>query len=125
MNCFNCEVKIAFEMCLNQMSQNRASSTDINMLKKLAIEYYQMLLHSIGAYKPKQNNFDFESAVEILMKEDKKKIVKRRFDRMNNAKESMADTKYQDIPENKDICVSGFKHIKTDELDNSTLIGCE
>ena len=39
-----------------------------------------------GKYEPKQNNIDFESAKEVLMKEDDKMVVKRRFERIYNAK---------------------------------------
>ena len=34
-------------------------------------------------------------------------------------------TKYENIPENKEIFIYGFKHIKTDKIDNYILIGCE
>ena len=33
--------------------------------------------------------------------------------------------KNEEIPENKNIFVYGFKHIKTDKNDNYILIGCE
>ena len=32
---------------------------------------------------------------------------------------------YEDIPENKEIFVYGFKHVKRDKIDNYILIGCE
>ena len=52
-------------------------STDINMLKrKPANEYHQMLPHNVGKYEPKQNNLDFDSANEFLMKTDKKWLKK-------------------------------------------------
>ena len=41
-----------------------------------------MLPHYEGKYEPKQKNNDFDSARQILMKEDDKMIVKRRFDRI-------------------------------------------
>ena len=47
------------------------------------------------------------------MKEGYKMIVKRRFERIYNAIETMTFTKYEDIPENKEIVIYGFKHIKT------------
>ena len=31
----------------------------------------------------------------------------------------------EDIPENKEIFIHGFKHIKTDKTDKYVLIGCE
>ena len=37
----------------------------------------------------------------------------------------MAYTKYEDIPENKEIFVYGFKDIQTDKVENYILIGCE
>ena len=52
-------------------------------------------------------------------------VVKRRFERIQNAKDSMAYTKYEDIPENKEIFVYGFKHFKTDKADNYIIIGCK
>ena len=33
--------------------------------------------------------------------------------------------KNDDIPDNKEMFVYGFKHIKTDKIDNCVLIGCE
>ena len=53
------------------------------MLKwKPANENHQMLPFYIGEYEPKQNNTDFESASEILMKEDDIVVAKRRFERL-------------------------------------------
>ena len=34
-------------------------------------------------------------------------------------------TKNEDIPENKEIFVYGFKHVKTEKIDKYILIGCE
>ena len=94
------------------------------MLKRsLPKKYHQMHPHYEGKYEPKQNNIDFESVREVLMKEDYKMIVKRRFERIYNAIETMTFTKYEDISENKAIFVSGFKHVKTDKIDNYILIG--
>ena len=126
MNCFNCEMEKACDPCLNLISQKKTYSTDINTLKrKPPNEYHQMLPHYEGVYEPKQNNIDFESAKEILMKEDYKMVVKRRFERIYTALESMDYTKYEDISENKEIFVYGIKHVKTDKIDNYILIGCE
>ena len=33
--------------------------------------------------------------------------------------------KHEDVPENKEILIYGFKHIKTEEIDNYPLIGCK
>ena len=33
--------------------------------------------------------------------------------------------KNEDIPENKEILVYGFKHVKTDKINNYKLFGCE
>ena len=52
-------------------------------------------------------------------------IEKRRFERIYIAIESMTYTKYEDISENKEIFIYGFKHVKTDKIDNYILIGCE
>ena len=88
-------------------------------------ENHQMLPHYEGEYQPKQSNIDFESANEILMKKDYKMVVKRRFERINKMMECKSYMKNEDIPENKEIIVYGFKHIKTDEIDKYKLIGCE
>ena len=126
MNCFNCEMEKACKSCLDLISQKKTYSTDINTLKrKPPNEYHQMLPHYEGVYEPKQNNIDFESAKEILMKEDYKMVVKRRFERIYTALESMDYTKYEDISENKEIFIYGIKHVKTDKIDNYILIGCE
>ena len=45
------------------------------------------------------------------MEADKKLVVKRRFGRIYSAIESMAHTKLEDIPENKELNIYGFKHI--------------
>ena len=125
-NCFNCEMERSCKSCLDLISQKKTYSTDINMLKrKPPNEYHQMLPHYVGKYEPKQNIINFESAKEILMKEDYKMIEKRRFERIYNALETMTYTKYEDIPENKEIFIYGFKHVKTDKIDNFILIGCE
>ena len=126
MNCFNCEMERACKTCLNLISQKKTSSTDINMLKrKPPNQYNQMLPCYVGKYDPKQNNIDFDSAKEVLMKEDNKMIVKRRFERIYNMMDHKSYTKNEDIPENKEIIVYGYKHIKTDKIDNYILIGCE
>ena len=59
------------------------------------------------------------------MKEDYKMVVKRRFEGIYNARKTMTDTKYEDIPEKKEIFIYGFKQIKTDKSDNNLLIGCK
>ena len=125
MNCFNCEMEKACKTCLDLISQKKTYSTDINMLKrKPPNQYHQMLPYYKGEYHPKQNNFVFKSAKDILMKEDYKMIVKRRFERIYNM---MMDfklyIKYEDIPENKEIFIYSFKHVKT--VDNYILIASE
>ena len=84
-----------------------------------------MLAYYEGIYEPKQNNIDFESAKETLMKEDYKMVVKRRFERINDMITHKSYIKYEYIPENKEIFIYGFKHVKTDKIDNYILIGCE
>ena len=86
---------------------------------------HQMLPHYVGKYEPKQNNNNFESAKIILMKEDNKMILKRRFEKRYDAIESMSYTKYENITENKEIFIYGLKHVKTDKIDNYILIACE
>ena len=52
-------------------------------------------------------------------------VERRRFERIHNAIETMTYTKYEDIPENKEIIIYGFKLIKRDEIDKYLLTGCE
>ena len=52
------------------------------MKRKPPNDYHQMLPHYESKYKPKQNIIDFESAREILMEEEYKMVVKRRFERI-------------------------------------------
>ena len=126
MNCFNCEIERSCKPCLDLISQKKTYSTNINTLKRISPnEKHQMLPYYIGEYQPKQNNIDFESAKEILMKEDYKMIEKRRFERIYNAIETMTYTKYEDISENKEIFIYGFKHVKTDKVNNYILIVSE
>ena len=127
MNCFNCEMERACKTCLDLISQKKTYSTDINMLKrKPPNEYHQMLPHYEGKYDPKQNNIDFDSAKDILMKEDYKMIAKRRFERIHNMMlDCKSYTKNEDISENKEIFIYSFKHVKTDKIDNYILIGSE
>ena len=88
MNCFNCEMERACKICLDLMSEKKIFSTDINLLKsKHPNEYHQfhqMFPHFAGVYERKQNNIDFKSAREVLMEEDYKMVVKRRFERVYN-----------------------------------------
>ena len=71
-----------------------------------------MLPYYEGKYEPRQNNIDFESAKEILMKEDFKMVKKRRFERINDMITSKSYNKYEEIPKNKEIFIYGFKHVK-------------
>ena len=124
-NGFNCEMESACKTCLDRISQKKTYSTDVNMLKKKpANGYYQMLPYYQAKYEHKQNNFDFESARKILMTEDDKMVLERRFERINNMISCKSYIKYEDIPGNKGTFIYGFKHIKTDKIDN-ILIGCE
>ena len=126
MNCFNCEMERACNPCLDLISQKKTYSTNINMVKRKPPNgKHQMLPYYEGIYEAKQNNINFESAKEILMEADKKMVKQRRFERIYNAIESMSYKKYEDIPENKEIFIYGFKHVKTDKIDNYVLIGCE
>ena len=101
-NCFNCEMERSCKSCLDLISQKKTYSTDINMLiRKPPNEYHQMLPHYVGKYEHKQNNIDFDSAKDILMKEDDKMVVKRRFERIS------------------------FKHVKTEKVNNYILIASE
>ena len=64
-------------------------------------EHCQMLPYYVGKYEPRQNNIDFESAREILMKENNKMVVKRRFERIHNMMlDCKSYSKNEEIPEN-------------------------
>ena len=126
MNCFNCEMERACKKCLDLISQKKTYSTDINMLKrKPPNEKHQMLPCYEGIYESKQKNIDFESAKKFLMNEDYKMVEKRRFERINDMITYKSYIKYEDFPENKEIFIYGFKHVKTEKVDNYILIGCE
>ena len=84
-----------------------------------------MLPRYEGVYKAKQIIIDFEPARENLMKEDYKKVVKRRFKKLNIMMGCKSYIENEDLPENKEIFVYGFKHVKTDKIDNYILTGCE
>ena len=59
------------------------------------------------------------------MKKDDKMVVIRRFERINIMMECKSYVKNEDISENKEIFVYGFKHIKTDKIDKYIIIGYE
>ena len=59
------------------------------------------------------------------MEEDYKMVVKSRFERKYNMMECKSYVKNEYVPENKDIFVYGFKHVKTDKVDKYALIGCD
>ena len=88
-------------------------------------EKHQLLPFYKGEYQHKQNKIAFESAREILMKEDDKKVVKRHFERIFHMKECKSYLKNEDIPEDEVIFIYGVKHNETDKVDNYKLIGCE
>ena len=52
-------------------------------------------------------------------------VVKRRFERLYNMMECKSYTKNEDFPENHEISVYGFKHVKRDKVEKYILIGCE
>ena len=125
-NCFHCEMERSCKSCLDLISQKKTYSTDFNMSKrKPPNEYHQMLPCYKGKYEAKQINIDFESAKNILMKEDYKLIEKRRFERINDMISFKSYIKYEDVSKNKEIFIYGFKHVKTDKVDNYILIGCD
>ena len=126
MNCFNCEMERSCKSCLDLISQKKSYSTNINLLKrKSPNEKHEMLPYYEGNYEPKENNIDFESAKDILMKEDNKLIIKRRFERIRNMMDYESYTKNEDIPENKEIFISSFKYVKTEKVNFYILIACE
>ena len=127
MNCFNCEMEKSCKNCLDLISQKKTYSTDINMSqRKPPNEYHQMLPHYVGKYEHKQNNIDFDSAKDILMKEDDKMVVKRRFERIYNMMmDFKSNIKNEDIPENKEIFIYSFKPVQTNKVENYILIASE
>ena len=68
-----------------------------------------MLPYYEGDYEPKQNNIDFESVWEILMKKDFKMVVKRRFEMVDNMMECKPYMKNEIIPENQEIILCQLK----------------
>ena len=97
MNCFYCEINKACKACLDLISQKKTYSTDINMLeRKPPNQYHQMLPYYEGVYEPKPNNIYFESAREILMKEDYKMVEQRRFERINDMITHKSYIKYEE-----------------------------
>ena len=126
LSCFYCEMDKACKTCLDLISQKKTYSTGINMSKgKPANEYYQILPIYGNKNDPKQNIIDFESAEEILLTAEKPTIEKRRFERIKDMISCKSHIKHEEIPENKQILIYGFKHIKTDKIDNFILVGCE
>ena len=115
MNCFNCEMTRVCKPCLDLLSQKKTYSTDINMLKRQPPnEKHQMLPCYIGGDEPRQNKTDFEPARELLMKKDDKMVVKGRSERIYIMVESKSYMKHEDVSENKEIFIYGFKQIATD-----------
>ena len=89
------------------------------MLKKQPLsEYHQTLLYYIGEYEHRENITDFEAARDFLIKTDEKIVEKRQFERLYNMIQSLTYMKHEEVPENKETIIYGFKHIKTDEIDN-------
>ena len=124
MNCLNCEMERACKTRLDRISQKKTYSTDINMLKrKPANEYCQMLPYFIGEYETKLNNFDFESAKEILTTAERPMIEKRHIEWIKEMITCKSYIKNEDIPENEEVFVYGFQHIKTDKAKNNILFG--
>ena len=110
MNCFNCDVERACESCLDLVSQKKTYYTDNNVLRgKSAKEYHQILPWYVGEYKPKTSITDFEAAKEVLLTSEKSMIGNRRFERINKLISCKSYIKSEDVPENKEIFVYGFK----------------
>ena len=59
------------------------------------------------------------------MKEENQMVVKRRFERIYKMMECKSYMKNKDIPENKELFVYGFKHIKSDKIDIYIAVGWE
>ena len=93
--------------------------------RKPANKYYQKLTYYESEYEPRQTNLDFDTEREILVKENDKTFAERRFERINNMVAAKACINKKDLLENKKIFIYGFKHIKTDKIDNYIFFGCE
>ena len=125
LNCFSCKMVRPCKSCLDLISEKITYSTNINMLKRKPPNKYHLKLHHYeGKYEPRQNNVDFESAREIVINEGYKMFVKTRIEWIYNLMERKSYIKNEDIPQNKEF-IYAFKHVKTDEVDNKILIGCE
>ena len=88
-------------------------------------EKYEMLPRYVGDYTSRTAVINFQTANEFLLDAEKRMIDKRRFRRKNSMTECKSYMKHEDAPEKKELFVYGFKHTKTDKIDNYTLIGSE
>ena len=103
--------------CLDLISRKKTYSTDINMLKRKPLnEYHQTLPWFVVSCAPRKNIIDFESAKESLLKDEAKMVAKRQFERRNKIIESKPCIKNEDIAENKEILIYGFKGIESKNL---------
>ena len=78
----------------------------------------------VGEYKPKTSLIKFKTTKDVLVAAETPILETRRFKRRINVIAFKSHMEDEDTPANKKIFVYGFKHIKTDELDNFILIGC-
>ena len=71
-----------------------------------------MLPWFVEKYKPKLSIINLYAAKEILTTAEKSMFENRRFERINNVMESKSYMKHEDVPENKQMFVYGFKQSK-------------
>ena len=123
---FNCERTRASNSCLDLVSQKKTYSTDINTSKRQPPnEKHQSPPFYISEYEPNRYKVDFEGAREILRKQDDKMVVKRRFEGIYSMMDCKPFMKSEDIPQNREIFIHRFKHIKTHKVGNCIILGCK
>ena len=111
MNPFKCEMERACNLCSVLMSQKKTFFTDnILVERQPPNDLQQSLPWYVGYYTTRTNDIKLETAKEILVTEDGVMVEKRRFERIHDMVECESYMKNEDIAENKDIFIYGFKH---------------
>ena len=82
-----------------------------------------MLPWHVGEYKPKTSNINFEAQKKVLLTAEEPVIENKRSERINNLIACKWYIENADLLENNQIFFYGFKHIKTEKIDNYILIG--
>ena len=82
-----------------------------------------MLPWHLGEYKPKTSNINFEAQKKVLLAAEEPMIENKRSERINSLIACKWCLDYADLLENNGISFYGFKHNKTEKIDNYILIG--